>query len=411
MSRFAVILFSAVVLACSGGVQATGIETVTVGNPGNAGELSGAGAGGFGPDRICGAVDYVYRIGKFEVTAGQYTEFLNAVASYDPAHPNHESHADPHKLYNIEMWSSEYGCKIQRAGSGTESDPYQYTLVGGWADRPVNFVSWADTARYANWLHNGQPTGAQDLSTTEDGTYFLDGAWIDAEPLAITREPDATWVIPSEDEWYKAAYYDGGSGAYYDYPTSSDSAPASEACPGGDNSANYYYGKEWAVRSPYFRNRVGCYVGSASPYGTFDQGGNVWEWNEAVIDVSFRGLRGGSFYFGGDAILRAAYRSYPSPPHSYDNIGFRLATFADCNGNGVPDECDLDCGATIGMTGGSCSVVYPGCGGSVDEDGNEIPDECAPNIPAVSTWGLGVLALFVLTVGSVMIARRQRLAA
>ena len=52
------------------------IETVTVGNPGNTGELSGEGAGGVGRDRICGDVDYVYDIGKFEVTAGQYTEFL-----------------------------------------------------------------------------------------------------------------------------------------------------------------------------------------------------------------------------------------------------------------------------------------------------------------------------------------------
>ena len=59
------------------------IEFVPVGNPGNAGELSGLGAGGYGPDRICGAVDYAYNIGKYEVTAGQYCEFLNAVAATD----------------------------------------------------------------------------------------------------------------------------------------------------------------------------------------------------------------------------------------------------------------------------------------------------------------------------------------
>ena len=49
-------------------------------NPGNAGELSGAGAGGYGPNRVCGAVGYTYNIGKYEVTAGQYAAFLNAVA-------------------------------------------------------------------------------------------------------------------------------------------------------------------------------------------------------------------------------------------------------------------------------------------------------------------------------------------
>ena len=77
------------ILSCVvGSVQAeVVIETVPVGNPGNAGELSGSGAGapgGYGPDRICGAVDYVYNIGKYEVTVGQYTEFLNAVAATDP---------------------------------------------------------------------------------------------------------------------------------------------------------------------------------------------------------------------------------------------------------------------------------------------------------------------------------------
>ena len=35
------------------------------------------------------------------------------------------------------------------------------------------------------------------------------------------------------------------------------------------------------------------------------------------------------------------------------------------------------------------------------------PAACAPPIPAVSTWGLAVLGLLVLTVGSVMIARRR----
>ena len=92
----------------------------------------------------------------------------------------------------------------------------------------MNFVSWGDTARFCNWLHNGQPTGTQDLTSTEDGSYFLNGAVDSAELLAIEREPDATFVIPSEDEWYKAAYHknDGATGNYWDYPTGSDDQPA-----------------------------------------------------------------------------------------------------------------------------------------------------------------------------------------
>jgi len=127
------------------------IDTVPVGNPGSAGELSGAGAGGFGSDRICGAVDYVYNIGKYEVTAGQSAAVLPNVAG-----------VDTYGLYNTNMWSSAYGCKIERyAGSGTVGDPYQYRVASDWANRPVNYVSWGDAARFANWLHNGQPTGGR----------------------------------------------------------------------------------------------------------------------------------------------------------------------------------------------------------------------------------------------------------
>ena len=186
------------------------METVPVGNPGNAGELSGAGVGGIGPDRICGAVAYEYNIGKYEVTAGQYTEFLNAVAG-----------TDTYGLYNTEMWSyAEYGCKIERyTGSGTSGDPYQYQVAADWRNRPVNYVSWGDAARSANWLHNGQPTGTQDLTTTEDGAYYLNGGTSHAALLAVSRKADWKWAITGEDEWYKAAYHksDGVTGNYFDY--------------------------------------------------------------------------------------------------------------------------------------------------------------------------------------------------
>ena len=45
---------------------------------------------------------------------------------------------------------------------------YTYTVAPDWASRPVNEVGWGDAARFADWLHNGQPTGMQDLTTTED---------------------------------------------------------------------------------------------------------------------------------------------------------------------------------------------------------------------------------------------------
>ncbi len=316
---------AAVVVACISGVQAeVVIDTVSVGNPGNAGELSGAGAGGWGPDRICGAVDYVYRIGTFEVTAGQYTEFLNAVAA-----------TDTYGLYNTAMLSSNRGCKIRQTGS---PGGYAYLVDADgddledpdWVDRPVDYVSWGDAARFSNWLHNGQPTGAQDLSTTEDGSYFLDGALSDAELSAVTREPDASWVIPSEDEWYKAAFHynDGVTGNYWDYPTSSDSVPSGDLIdPDPGNNATFY-DDGWTIGPPYYRTEFGAHENSDSPYGTFDQGGNVREWNEIVLLPSWRGLRGGSFNHYDVSYLHAARRFGWHPTYENYSLGFRVANVA-----------------------------------------------------------------------------------
>ncbi len=292
----------------AGTAVAVNIETVPVGNPGNSADTSSHSGNPAGQ----GSVGYTYNIGKYEVTAGQYTAFLNAVAA-----------TDTYGLYNTAMWSGSYGCKIERSGS---PGSYTYKVAGDWANRPVNFVSWGDSARFANWLHNGQPTGAQDLSTTEDGAYYLHGATTNTELLAVNREADWKWAITSEDEWYKAAYHknDGVTGNYYDYPTSSDAVPSNQLIdPDPGNNANFH-DNDYTIDGPYWRTEVGEFENSASPYGTFDQGGNVWEWNEAVIDGSDRGSRGGPFGFG-DYALHAVHRNYCNPTYGVDNIGFRVS--------------------------------------------------------------------------------------
>ncbi len=306
------------------------IETVIVANPGNPGEWRGESHGGDGPDRICGAVNYIYEIGILEVTAGQYTEFLYAVAR-----------TDTYGLYDLAMWENVCACGIERTGSPGD---YVYSVAADWAERPATFVSWGDAARFANWLHNGQPTGAQDLSTTEDGSYYLNGAMRDAELLAAVREPDATWVIPSEDEWRKAAYYDGGSATWYDYPTGTDSQPSGVLIdPDPGNNANFWEDRfGGAIGSPYWRTTVGEFENSGSPYGTFDQAGNVWEWNDGVLDGSYRGVSGGSFV--NTAItMHAAYRNIISPVHWTYFFGFRVAEVPECKSDfDWDDDVDLD---------------------------------------------------------------------
>jgi formylglycine-generating enzyme required for sulfatase activity len=313
-----VAVVAAMVLLVAGVVQAVVIDTVPVGNPGNAGEWAGMSYGGAGPNRICGAVAYDYRIGKYEVTAGQYTGFLNAVAA-----------TDTYGLYNTKMAdpTNWLGCNIQQSGS---SGSYAYSVASDWANRPVNYVSWGDAARFANWLHNGQPTGAQDLTTTEDGAYYLNGATSDAALLAVTREADWKWAITSEDEWYKAAYHknDGVTDHYFDYPTGSDSVPSNLlADPDPGNNATFY-SNGYTIGSPYYRTEVGDHENSDSPYRTFDQGGNVYEWNEAIVYGSYRGLRGGesgSSDYGLLAANRGLGGGYPTLQHNF--IGFTLDIF------------------------------------------------------------------------------------
>ncbi|MBN1488501.1 MAG: SUMF1/EgtB/PvdO family nonheme iron enzyme [Phycisphaerae bacterium] len=308
IARASVLLLVALL---AGAANAVVIETVPVGNPENAGELSGRGAGGYGLDRICGSVGYTYNIGKYEVTTGQYTEFLNAVAR-----------TDTYGLYNPIMWSNIFGCKIHRNGT---SGSYTYSVTSDYANRPVNYVSWGDAARFANWMHNGQPVGAQGPSSTEDGSYYLNGANTGEAFAAVMRTSDATWVIPSEDEWYKAAYHknDGVAGDYWDYPTGTDAAPSNDL-DGGENNATFRIGEDdYTLVAPYYRTEVGAHRNSASSYGTFDQGGNIWEWNEAVLYDSARGLRGGSFS-AYEHFLRASARNSSSPTVEYCHFGFRL---------------------------------------------------------------------------------------
>jgi formylglycine-generating enzyme required for sulfatase activity len=78
------------------------------------------------------------------------------------------------------------------------------------------------------------------------------------------------------------------------------------------------------VSGTNYLSNVGAYSNSSSYYGTFDQGGNVWEWNDAVIG-SDRGRRGGS-WDGSENFLRASIRLSNIPTNEINRLGFRLAS-------------------------------------------------------------------------------------
>jgi sulfatase modifying factor 1 len=152
----AFVVASLAVLIRTALAHAVTIDMVTVGNPGNAADTTGY-----------GAVNYEYQIGKYDVTIGQYTDFLNAVAK-----------TNDRGLWNAEMSSDQRIRGIAQSGS---EGSFVYAVVGpngfkpagatSAANRPITFVSWFDAARFANWMANGKPTGAAGSTTTDNGAY------------------------------------------------------------------------------------------------------------------------------------------------------------------------------------------------------------------------------------------------
>ena len=268
------------------------MEWVLVEAPGNA-----DGVYGFG------AVDYYYQIGAYEVTNAQYAEFLNAVAA-----------TDPYDLYDSRMAGSHGG--IARSGA---SGSYTYATIAGREQRPVTYVSFYDCLRFVNWLENGQPTSSEDPWATEDGAY----AFGDATNVG-PRHADATIFLPNEDEWFKAAYFDPWLDDYHRYPTGTSTLPTCAAPGATPNTAKCFIGDPNEGHPPVFATDVGGYTGSPSPNGTFDQGGNVWEWNETMFSYG-RVQRGGSFKYTADA-LRASGQAHDIPTNARDDVGFRVAS-------------------------------------------------------------------------------------
>ncbi len=302
----------AVVMLTAGTASAVSVDLVPVGDPGNAVDTTGY-----------GGVAYTYSIGKYEVTAGQYTEFLNKVAG-----------VDTNGLYSTWMSIPKSGSGITRSGGGIVGDPYIYSVAADYINRPVNFISWGDAARFCNWLNNGQPSGAQSLSTTEDGAYFLNGATSNTDLMKVAaHKTGAKYWIPSENEWYKAAYYKGGStnAGYWLYPTHSNNVPGkdmSEATNPGNN-ANYN-SSSIPIDSGHYTTIVGEFQLSAGPYGTFDQAGNVGEWIENAHNIAndSRCFRGGSF--GTDLANMASSTRISSQPAFEDSTyGFRVASIPE----------------------------------------------------------------------------------
>ena len=280
------------------------IQWVTVGDPGNTADTAPAGFG---------AVAASFQIMKYEFTNQQYTGFLNSVAA-----------TDTYSLYNASMGSNARG-GITRSGS---NGGYSYSAKTNMGDKPVNYVSWFDAARVSNWYQNG----ATSSSSTETGAYTLVGGQTTGTAPAVN--PGATFYVPTEDQWYKAAYYMGGgtSAGYWDFATQSDSNPTAVtagstgigSAGSTGNFANYLTAADWNSQNGNVTT-VGT-NGGPSAYGAFDMNGNLTEWNDLTGAAdSLRGYRGG--YYEDFAPQLYSYNRYLNLPGTENAaLGFRLAS-------------------------------------------------------------------------------------
>jgi sulfatase modifying factor 1 len=352
---------------------AVSIDFVEIGNPGNPNDTVTASDGS---GLHFGAVNYPYAIGKYKVTLTQYAAFLNAVAA-----------TDAYSLYNPSLATGINRAGIARTGT---TGSYHYSVIGN-GQCPAMYVTWFNAARFTNWLHNGHPnTGSQTAATTEDGAYTLNGAVSDGSNIA--KNVNAKYWIPSENEWYKAAYYDpvsagadaGGTADYWLYPTRSDIAPGNVvgALPNQanyftDQGSNVYSLTQSATYDPSlnYLTPVGAYTSSASHYGTFDQGGLLWEWNDAVIGTGacIRGLRGNSWSVWPEAVnLQSTTRGYSYPTYETDYIGFRVARLADSDGDGIFDPYETGTGIYVSPEDTGTSPTNPDSDGDGLRDGAEV---------------------------------------
>lgn len=184
-------------------------------------------------------------------------------------------------------------------------------------NKPVTDLNWFECATFVNWLNTS--TGNAPAYKFVGGVFEF---WQPGEPgynpTNTSRNSLAKYFLPTDDEWYKAAFYDPASGKYFDYPTGSDTAPIPTAAGVVEGTAVY--------AQPF--NGVPADImtaGGLSPYGTMAQGGNVNEWDERVFFVSARGIRGGHWASLAPS-LSFAVRFSDGPFGESPSVGFRVAS-------------------------------------------------------------------------------------
>jgi formylglycine-generating enzyme required for sulfatase activity len=245
-----------------------------------------------------GIVNKDYRIGKYEITNNQWNKFK---ATYSTV-------------------------------AGTPMNAYGYDPSWIGENVPTNNVSWYEAAQFVNFLNTSKGyqtaykfTGTQGTSDYTFTTWDVsDAGYNYGNPF---RNSNAFYFLPTEDEWVKAAYWNGMTLQTY-------ATKAGESLyqgKGSNGGWNYGYAANpsgpWAVGS-----------GSQELNGTFDMMGNLWEWMESpyysgdYLPESLRVERGASYGYS-EIFLTSSYRTNNPPYSQHNHGGFRVAS--------IPEPCSL----------------------------------------------------------------------
>jgi formylglycine-generating enzyme len=270
----------------SGGDAFT-LDFVNIGNPGNADD---AGAGGGSYSTPYGGVSYGYRMGTDEISQDAITK------------------------------ATAGGLASVVAGPHTGNEP-------------AANMSWFQAAAFVNWLNDQRTPGLKAYQLNIVMATLTPWASVDAWQAGgenLYRHKDAYYFLPSEDEWYKAAYHknDGVTANYWDYATGSNTIPTQALTDGTLAGSAVYNGAEAGIPADPADVNL---AGGLSAYGTMGQNGNVFEWQESALDwinnssSEDREIRGGSWN-GTEDNLRSSDRNDFSPADSDNAIGFRVAS-------------------------------------------------------------------------------------
>jgi formylglycine-generating enzyme required for sulfatase activity len=286
------------------------MEFVTIGNPNNAADTTGA-------PNPAGAVGYEYGIGQFEVSEDMITK------------------------YNANFGTAN-SLAITKDTRGTK--------------KPATSVSWNEAARFVNWL-NTSTGGFAAYKFTTSGVNDNIAVWTAADTLDYNaanpyRSKRATYVLPSYNEWYKAAYYNPTNSTYYNFANGSDTRPTAVVSGTASNTAVYRQSGEASPTGPADVDLAG----GLSPYGVMGLSGNVFEWEESSFDLangngsSSRGTRGG-FWLSNSGDLSSSTRSGSNPSSEQNFVGFRVVSLSSSAPPSVPEPSMMVIGTLFGLGG------------------------------------------------------------